>query len=163
MTLCAKVAEAHVSRGNVRSLGVIAKSMASYAYQTPLGDKAAEMLKLLISKIHTLYSSETTAETRRDVDSWLNNFQMTKEAWEMSHKVLVMQDVGGSGVDDQVLYFAANTLHKKSRQDVTDLNVSDLDALRHSLMSLITYNPTKRTSRTDYVWHTQLCAPTVMA
>ena len=46
----------------------------------------------------------------------------------MSHKVLVMQDVAGSGVDDQVLYFAANTLHKKSRQDVTDLSVSDLDA-----------------------------------
>ena len=55
----------------------------------------------------------------------------------MSHNVLLMQNIDGSGLDDQVLYFAANTLHKKSRQDVTDLNVSDLDALRHSLMSLI--------------------------
>ena len=132
--------------------------MASYAGQTPLRDKVAEMQKLLISKIHTLYSSETTAETRRDVDSWLNNFQMTKEAWEMSHNVLVMQDVGGSGVDDQVLYFAANTLHKKSRQDVTDLNVSDLDALRHSLMSLIVQSNKKNIQNRLCLAYAALCA-----
>ena len=70
-----------------------------------------------------------------------------------------MQDVAGSGVDDQVLYFAANTLHKKSRQDVTDLNVSDLDASRTlPYGSLIVQSNKKNIQNRLCLVHAALCA-----
>ena len=42
------------------------------------------MQSRLISNIVIFYNPTTDPTERKSVDKWLNNFQMTKEAWEIS-------------------------------------------------------------------------------
>ena len=120
------------------------------------------MQSRLISNIVIFYNPTTDPTKRKSVDKWLNNFQMTKEAWEISLALLVAYSNNndnnnnnnkndGSSVNGNIsenfLYFAANTLHKKSRLDGGDLNDANIDTLRRSLLELILQTANKNNVR----------------
>ena len=78
------------------------------------------------------FDSKTTLEVRNAVDKWLNSYQLTEKAWGVSHSLLTRDML----VDSTVLYFAANTLHKKARHDAADLSPVAVDQLLVSILNL---------------------------
>ena len=72
--------------------------------------------KLLVA-CNVLYSPNSDQPSRKAADEWLNSFRCTEEAWMISHSLLSAP----SGVSQEVLYFAAQTLHTKIRSDFEQL------------------------------------------
>lgn len=64
----------------------------------------------------------------RKADRWLQQFQMTEEAWAVADSLLAM-----SGAELQVTFFAAITLHHKIRYDFHELPASAIPSLKATL------------------------------
>ena len=84
--------------------------MAAQLTQQELGEK-------LLAACNVLYSPQSTEAARKGADEWLNSFRCTNEAWVLCHTLLAAP----TNVGEEVLYFAAQTLHTKIRSDFEQL------------------------------------------
>ncbi len=100
-------------------------------------DYNGKLVTELMLNVKTFYNPNIEPKKRKSLDTWLNNYQMTEKAWEISHKILATYCNNDSAEVANILYFSANTLHKKSRHDGGDLSSSTNDDLRRSLLELI--------------------------
>ena len=97
--------------------------MAAQLNQQELGEK-------LLAACNVLYSSQSTEAARKGADEWLNSFRCTNEAWMLCHTLLAAP----TNVSEEVLYFAAQTLHTKIRSDFEQLPKSQTAALCQSII-----------------------------
>ena len=116
--------------------GVGERGMASLAVASgstvPLNEQVRQ-------NIRVFYNPATDIELRNKANAWLNSYQLTEQAWEISHAVLtkrVNQEQTGESFIPEEVYFSANTLHKKARHDTSDLSLEQVNQLRSSLLNL---------------------------
>ena len=89
-----------------------------------------ELGQKLLAACNVLYSPNSDRNARKAADEWLNSFRCTEEAWMISHSLLSSP----SGVGQEVLFFAAQTLHTKIRSDFEQLPPSSHGQLCQSII-----------------------------
>ena len=87
------------------------------------GASLADVRAIVLS----LYDARTSPDLRRRADRWLDDYQRRKEAWSMADSFL-MADAGSpppgsaeAATAEQLVLFAAITMHHKIRYDFQDL------------------------------------------
>ena len=91
-----------------------------------------ELGQKLLSACNVLYSPNSNSKARKAADEWLNNFRCTSEAWEISHHLL--SQGSNAGIGQEVLFFAAQTLHTKIRSDFEQLPTTSHGQLCQSII-----------------------------
>ncbi|GJP44351.1 hypothetical protein CLOM_g3730 [Closterium sp. NIES-68] len=91
------------------------------------GDTTATLLRVL----EALYQT-TDRSTRREASKWLEAFQQSMEAWQISDRLL--HDESSSM---EVRYFCAQTLRTKVQRDFEELPPGSTASLRASLLELL--------------------------
>ncbi|CAM6084292.1 unnamed protein product [Calypogeia fissa] len=86
---------------------------------------------LLLEAVQALYH-HPDPETRKSANRWLEDFQYTMDAWQVSDSVL--HDPSST---IEALYFCAQTLRTKVQRDFEDLPPNASLSLRSSLMTLL--------------------------
>eukprot|EP00620_Florenciella_sp_RCC1587_P015131 CAMPEP_0182560400 /NCGR_PEP_ID=MMETSP1324-20130603/3107_1 /TAXON_ID=236786 /ORGANISM="Florenciella sp., Strain RCC1587" /LENGTH=1004 /DNA_ID=CAMNT_0024772745 /DNA_START=219 /DNA_END=3234 /DNA_ORIENTATION=- len=74
------------------------------------------------------FGQNSTQEQRSEADRWLQHFQQTNEAWEVSVNLL-----GNASLSPEILFFAANTLHGKIQYEFYDLPQENQAGLRDAI------------------------------
>ena len=101
--------------------------------QQPTQLSQQELGRKLLAACNVLYSPKSSKEGRSAADIWLNSFRCTKEAWMLCHSLLAAP----TNVGEEVLYFAAQTLHRKIRADFEQLPASTHGELCQSIIQHI--------------------------
>ncbi|CAI5502615.1 unnamed protein product [Closterium sp. Naga37s-1] len=91
------------------------------------GDTTATLLRVL----EALYQT-TDRSTRREASKWLEAFQQSMDAWQISDRLL--HDESSSM---EVRYFCAQTLRTKVQRDFEELPQGSTPSLRASLLGLL--------------------------
>ena len=96
------------------------------------GVMAEDHIARVVEAVRLVYTQSFTpvgAPQRREADAWLCQFQRQAAAWQVSDQLLHRD-----GVDENVRFFAAQTLHTKIRHDFSDLPPDAALQLRESLL-----------------------------
>ena len=112
-----------------------------------ISSNADEELHRVLSALSTVFSANTTststadqhgiANSRESADRYLTQFQRSSIAWIVADRLLSStKDETGLGLG-QVHFFAAQTLHTKCRADILQLDPSQFNSLRESLMKFL--------------------------
>ena len=118
-----------------------------------ISSNADEELHRVLSALSTVFSANTTSSTtdqhatapsginitnsRESADRYLTQFQRSSIAWIVADRLLSStKDETGLGLG-QVHFFAAQTLHTKCRADILQLDPSQFNSLRESLMNFL--------------------------
>jgi len=114
-----------------------------------ISSNADEELHRVLSALSTVFSAgaDSTSATagppsgihnsRESADRYLTQFQRSSIAWIVADRLLSStKDETGLGLG-QVHFFAAQTLHTKCRADILQLDPSQFNSLRESLMNFL--------------------------
>lgn len=108
---------------------------------------ATESLSQVHEALGTMYSNASQAD-KKQATRFLESFQKSQEAWELTHQILNNQ-----GESVQFKLFAAQTLRSKTTYDLNQIPEANLGQLKDSVIELIT----KFSDHAGRIIRTQLC------
>lgn len=116
--------------------GEIAARQAAFADAPP--EPAAVSMDDVKRIILAFYSPSITQDLRRKLDRWLEAYQNRPEAWGMADQFLTVDLASGASSPtaehQQLMLFAAMTMHRKIRYDFLELPPTSLPSLRETLL-----------------------------
>lgn len=86
-----------------------------------------QMKELVIQASTTLYTTNDK-EQRKTAEEWLNNFKKSAHAWYITDQILHTEK------NEQVLFFAAQTIRSKIQNDFSELPLDSHESLKNSLL-----------------------------
>lgn len=104
-------------------------------------------LSQLEQALSTMYSNSSEAD-KKQATSFLESFQKSQEAWELTHLIL-----NGNEESIQFKLFAAQTLRSKITYDLHQISEANMAQLKDSLIELIVKYP----GHSQRIIRTQLC------
>lgn len=84
--------------------------------------------------ILAFFSPSTPSALRRQLDRWLEAYRGRREAWAMADQFLVVDARSTPEQQQQLVQFAAITMHSKIRYDFLELPPESLPSLRETLL-----------------------------
>ena len=88
------------------------------------------MKSMVIQASVTFYSTQDN-EQRKSADDWLNNFKKSDHAWYITDQILHTEK------NEQVLFFAAQTIRSKIQQHFHELPLESHDVNNKPLIAYI--------------------------
>lgn len=87
-----------------------------------------DSMKQMVIEASTTFYSTKDKETRRSAEEWLNDFKKSVHAWYITDQIL------HTDKNEQVLFFAAQTIRTKIQYNFHELPVDSHESLRNSLL-----------------------------
>lgn len=87
-----------------------------------------DSIKQMVEQASTTFYSTQDKEQRRTAEEWLNDFKKSVDAWYVADQIL------HSSRNEQVLFFAAQTIRSKIQSSFHELPSGSHESLRNSLM-----------------------------
>lgn len=87
-----------------------------------------DSIKQTVINASTTFYSTQDQEQRRNAEQWLNDFKKSVNAWFVSDQILLTDE------NEQVLFFAAQTIRNKIQNSFHELSAESHESLKNSLI-----------------------------